>query len=144
MVNNEFLEDFVKNFGVKFYDLEFANEHERQIVRIYITSDTEKSVSIDQCSKISKALSPILDANPLINGEYFLEISSPGLERKLTTKRHYELSINSNVKITNKSNEKLIAKLIGIEENNILLEKDGEKITINLDDIKKAKTYIKW
>ena len=144
MVNSEFLEEFVKNFNVKFYDLEFATEFGRKIARIYITADNNENVTLDKCSKISKALSPILDAEPILDDEYILEVSSPGVERKLTSLRHYELSIGCDVKFTTNENDKIIAKLTGVEDSKILFEKDEEKLIFNFEDIKKAKTYINW
>lgn len=144
MVNNDFLEDFVKNFDVKFYDLEFATEFGRQIARIYITTDNNENVTLDKCSKISKALSPILDADPILNDEYILEVSSPGLERKLTSLRHYELSLGCDVKFMATENDKIIARLVSVSDKTIIFEKNDEKLTYNFDDIKKAKTYINW
>lgn len=79
-------------------------------------------------------------------GEYFLEVSSPGLERKLSKIEHFAKSIGELVKIATNEKEKFEAKIIAVDDENIILEnlETQEKITINFNDIKKARTFIIW
>ena len=79
------LNELVKECGVELYDTEIANENGRAIYRIYITKNG--GVSLDDCEKVSRLLSPIFDVEPPISGDYNLEVSSPGLERKLKLPR---------------------------------------------------------
>lgn len=138
------LEALCKEAGLDFYDDELVSENGKKIYRVYVMK--EGGVNLDDCARLSEILSPLFDVEPPVNGEYFLEVSSPGLERKLTKLDHFKKSINELVKITTNEKEKLEAKIISIENENIILEnlENKEKITINFNDIKKARTFVEW
>lgn len=139
------LEKLIKECGVELYDTEVANENGRTICRIYITKSG--GVSLDDCEKVSRLLSPIFDVEPPISGDYTLEVSSPGLERKLEKPNHFISSVGELVKISASiegENKKLKGKLILADSQNIELECEGQKIKIKISDIKKAKTYFEW
>ncbi|HEC1884952.1 TPA: ribosome maturation factor RimP [Campylobacter jejuni] len=138
------LEALCKEAGLDFYDDELVSENGKKIYRVYVMK--EGGVNLDDCARLSEILSPLFDVEPPVNGEYFLEVSSPGLERKLTKLEHFQKSINELVKITTNEKEKLEAKIISVEDENITLEnlENQEKITLNFNDIKKARTFIQW
>lgn len=138
------LEALCKEAGLSFYDDELVSENGKKIYRIYVQK--EGGVKLDDCAKLSEILSPIFDVEPPVNGEYFLEVSSCGLERKLSKLDHFSKSINELVKITTNEKEKIEAKILSVENENIILEnlETQEKITINFNDIKKAKTFVQW
>ncbi|MDR2639597.1 MAG: hypothetical protein LBC09_07170, partial [Helicobacteraceae bacterium] len=73
----------IASLGARLYDIETASEGGRKIYRVYI--DREGGADIELCAKVSRALSPLLDLTPPIDGEYALEVSSPGIERRLRT-----------------------------------------------------------
>ncbi|EIJ4041755.1 ribosome maturation factor RimP [Campylobacter jejuni] len=137
-------EALCKEAGLDFYDNELVSENGKKIYRVYVMK--EGGVNLDDCARLSEILSPLFDVEPPVNGEYFLEVSSPGLERKLTKLDHFKKSINELVKITTNEKEKLEAKIINVEDENIILEnlENKEKITINFNDIKKARTFVEW
>lgn len=136
------LDALVKECGVNLYDTEIVNENEKAIYRVYITKSN--GVNLDDCEKVSKLLSPILDVEPPINGKYILEVSSPGLERKLTKKEHFFNSIGEKVKLTTNNNEKFKGEVIKFADDVLCLQDLNEIFNIKFDDIKKAKTYIEW
>ncbi|TXE84464.1 ribosome maturation factor RimP [Campylobacter peloridis] len=138
------LEALCKEANLSFYDDELVSENGRKIYRIYVQK--EGGVGLDDCARLSEILSPIFDVEPPVNGEYFLEVSSCGLERKLSKLDHFAKSINELVKITTNEKEKIKAKIISVNDENINLEdlETKEKITINFNDIKKAKTFVQW
>ncbi|MBF7043774.1 ribosome maturation factor RimP [Campylobacter volucris] len=138
------LEALCKEVGLSFYDDELVSENGKKIYRIYVQK--EGGVRLDDCAKLSEILSPIFDVEPPVNGEYFLEVSSCGLERKLSKLDHFAKSINELVKITTNEKEKIEAKILSVENENIILEnlETQEKTTINFNDIKKAKTFVQW
>ncbi|MBF7048892.1 ribosome maturation factor RimP [Campylobacter volucris] len=138
------LEALCKEVGLSFYDDELVSENGKKIYRIYVQK--EGGVRLDDCAKLSEILSPIFDVEPPVNGEYFLEVSSCGLERKLSKLDHFAKSINELVKITTNEKEKIEAKIISVNDENITLEnlKTQEKTIINFNDIKKAKTFVQW
>lgn len=138
------LEALCKEAGLDFYDDELVSENAKKIYRVYVMK--KGGVNLDDCARLSEILSPLFDVEPPVNGEYFLEVSSPGLERKLTKLDHFKKSINELVKITTNEKEKLKAKIISVEDENITLEnlEIQEKITLNFNDIKKARTFVEW
>ncbi|MBT0878167.1 ribosome maturation factor [Campylobacter sp. 2018MI01] len=136
------LENLAKQLNLVIYDTELAKEGNNFIYRIFILKDGEnKSVSLDDCEQFSRLISPILDLNPPTDEKYFLEVSSPGLERKLTKIEHFKLSIGEILKIKTKEKEEIILKLLSADDEKITLE-DGT--ILNYADIKSTKTYIYW
>ena len=82
-------EPLAEEFGYILWDVEFAREGSKRILRI--TIDSEEGVGVDDCEKMHRAIDPLLDEADPIEGMYHLEISSPGIERDLKT----DLQINA-------------------------------------------------
>lgn len=143
MINHETLVKILEECGVTLYDTEVATEFDKRIFRLYIMS--KEGVTLDKCQEVSRILSPIFDLEPPLEGEYFFEVSSPGIERKLTKPEHYQLSIGEKVKVKLKNKEKMIGTLEAFNDNtlNLLLD-TNEKVSISLNDIDKARTYFEW
>ncbi|MBU5466741.1 ribosome maturation factor RimP [Virgibacillus sp. MSJ-26] len=78
-------------------DVEYVKEGPNWFLRVYI--DKEGGVDIMECGEVSEELSEALDKEDPIKGAYFLEVSSPGVERPLKTKKDFQESINKNVHI---------------------------------------------
>ena len=132
----------VESCGAKLYDIEIVNERGKSIYRVIITA--KNGVNIDKCVEVSNLISPLLDVHPPISGEYNLEVSSPGIERKLTKRSHFENSLEENVRITTKNGSVIEGKLKKAEDDGVTLEtKDGKK-HIAWDDIASTKTYFEW
>lgn len=139
----ENIENILKSCNVSLYDIESVTENERKIFRIYIIA--QGGVNLDKCAEVTNILSPILDLEPPVSGTYTLEVSSPGIERPLRTKHHFESSLGENVKIKLINTDKVIGKLEKVDDKGIVvLEDDGEKTTISFDEIEKARTYFQW
>ncbi len=137
------LKALCEQVGVAFYDEEVVSENGRKIYRVYITK--KGGVSLDECALLSELLSPMLDVAAPCDGEYALEVSSPGLERKLTKPRHYEMSLGEKVIITKADKSSISGELMLVEGEKItILDEGGEKIAVNLSEIKKAKTFVQW
>lgn len=137
------LEALCKEANLELYDSELTSENGKKIYRVYVIK--KGGVNLDDCARLSEILSPIFDVEPPVNGEYFLEVSSPGLERKLSTIEHFAKSIGEMVKITTNENEKFQAKLLSVENEFIHLQTlNGEKINLNFNKIKKARTFVEW
>ena len=135
----------VEGCGVKLYDITIAKEHKNSILRIFITS--QDGISIDKCAEVSRMLSPLLDIHEPISGKYILEVSSPGIERKLKTLDHFINSIGDMVKIKEFSTEVFKGKLIeATKDGNITLklEDSSDTVDIKFDDILSASTYFTW
>ena len=138
------LENLVKECGVTLYDTELVTENDHKIYRVYITS--EEPVTLDKCTEVTKIISPILDLEPPVSGEYFLEVSSPGIDRQLKNIDHFKHSVGDLVKIKLSDGSKLKAKILGVEDNTVTLYDKGtkEEKKIPFSEITKAKTYFEW
>ncbi len=143
MMSNETLVKMLEECGVSLYDTEVTTEFDKKIFRLYIMS--KEGITLDKCQEVSRILSPIFDLEPPLEGEYFFEVSSPGIERKLSKPEHYLHSIGEKVKIKLNNKEKIIGTLEAFNDNtlSLTLAKD-EKVQISLNDIDKARTYFEW
>lgn len=139
------IEDKIKaiceSFDVSLYDIEITKEGDYNYFRVYIQRDS--GVDLDICGEISKIISPLLDVEYNSSSPYFLEVSSPGIERTLKKPHHYEKSLGSNIKIK-MTDRKLKGVLKEFDGENITIDSANESHTIPLSDIKSASTYFKW
>lgn len=136
------LASIISQCGVKLYDSELTSQNSRTIYRVYIIKDG--GVSLEDCEKVSRVLSPIFDVMAPVEGEYFLEVSSPGLERKLSKIEHFALSLGEEVKITLNDKSVFIGKIISVDGEMITFSNDDGKSKFSFNEIKKAKTFIQW
>ena len=82
---------------VELYDIELVREGGEKILRIYI--DKEGNVDLNDCERFSRAAESVLDANDPIPDAYALEVSSPGIERKLTRDAHFTRYIGHKIQL---------------------------------------------
>ncbi len=136
----EFVAPILEKLGLRLVDIEFIKEG-KPILRVYIYDPN--GTTIEQCEIVSRRLGKILDDEDLIPYSYTLEISSPGLNRKLKNREEYEIFKGRNIKIIvrepiDKKNV-FTGVLEGLEGNNVLIKNNEEIIKINLENISKAK-----
>ena len=94
----ELLVPVTETYGVSVYDVEYVTENNEKYLRAYI--DKEGGVTIDDCENVSRAFEIKLDESGLIDEQYILEVSSPGLGRTLSKDRHLEKSVGESVEIS--------------------------------------------
>ena len=132
----------VSSYGAKVYDIEIVKENSETIFRLYIIK--EGGVDLDLCTDISKDVSPLLDIEPPISGEYRFEVSSPGIERKLSKLSHFQYSIGENVKVKVLGGKKLKGKLIYADNEKIAIETKDDIVELKYDELGTVKTYFDW
>ncbi len=141
------LEPIITNLGYNLYDVRYEKEGKDYYLRIII--DKPEGIDINDCEIVNNEINDILDEADYIKSQYFLEVSSPGLERVLRKDKHFinqignEISIKLFKPIENKK------EYIGILEdfdktNGITLKVDNTTIKIDLKDIAVAKTIFNW
>jgi ribosome maturation factor RimP len=126
------------------YDIDIKNTHKGMVIIVYITK--VGGVLIDDCSRIGRKLKEEIETQEIFDGPFFLEVSSPGIERNLRLKRHYASAINEIIKVTYSVDDRKISKIGTLKEvqpDKLVLElKDvNEIVEIYFKDIKKARTY---
>ncbi|WP_415407387.1 ribosome maturation factor RimP [Sulfurovum sp. CS9] len=128
--------------GAALYDTEVVTEFDETIFRVLVTK--VGGVSLDLCATISHELSPFLDVHPPMSERYRLEISSPGIERKLTKPVHFKNAIGEKVKLKITGEDKLKGILKSADNDGIVVEtKQGEE-SFSYSQLGTAKTYFDW
>ena len=87
----------VEELGYRVWDVEFVKEGAGWYLRI--TIDSDDGIDIDDCEKVSRAISPLLDEVDPIEQNYTLEVSSPGLERTLRTPQHFAACMGEEIEV---------------------------------------------
>ncbi len=119
----------VESFDCRIWDAEYVREGSRNILRI--TIDSDDGIDIDRCEKVHRAIDPVIDDLDPIDEPYYLEVSSPGIERELRTDEHFEYAVGRKIDVklfTALNGKKHLTGLFKGFEN-----ADGEKAMI-LDD----------
>lgn len=132
---------YLTELNLELADLEYVSEGGYNYLRIYVEG-IEKETTLDDCITLSTKIDPIIEN--LIDDKYYLEVSTPGLERKLKKEKDFirftgkKISVKTKSNIENKKSFEGI--LLGFENNKILLEDDViSKIEIPLEKVKTAK-----
>ncbi|MDQ0299170.1 ribosome maturation factor RimP [Salibacterium salarium] len=94
----ELAEPIVEELGLELVDVEYKKEGKNWFLKVFI--DSENGVDIDDCGNVSEKISEQLDDEEIVQGAYYLDVSSPGAERPLKTKQDITRSIGKNVYIT--------------------------------------------
>lgn len=131
----------VEKEGVELLGVELVTERGRKVLRVYI--DSNSGISLRECEKVSKAIDPILEKMDIIEGRYFLEVSSPGIERPLFKRKDYERFAGETVKINTiipiEGRKNFTGRIKLTTENSVSIETDNGEIEIAFENINKAK-----
>jgi ribosome maturation factor RimP len=135
------LATLVISMGYEFVGCELRKLNTGTLLRIYL--DTEAGVTADDCSKVSRQVSAMLDVEDPIQGRYTLEVSSPGLDRPLFEMAHYQKFIGREIKVRLytpiNDRRNFVGVLLRVEEATISLLVEQTEITMSFSDIEKAK-----
>ena len=128
--------------GAALYDTEIVSEFDETIFRVLITK--VGGVKLDLCASISHELSPFLDVHPPMSQQYRLEVSSPGIERKLTKPVHFQNAIGEKVKLKLGAGDKLKGLLKSADNNGIVVETKAGEESYTYGELNTCKTYFDW
>lgn len=135
------LEPPVGALGYELVDVEFAPAGSCGLLRLYI--DAPAGITVDDCERVSHRVSELLDAEDPIPGAYTLEVSSPGLDRVLRTREHFERFRGSRIKVQLalpiEGRRRFTGTLTGVDEGAIEMEVDGEPVRLERAQIQKAR-----
>ena len=130
----------VKEKGYDLYHIEYVKENNEYYLRLYIEKPEER-ISLRDCEIVSRALSDMLDIEDPIKDAYFLEVSSPGLNRRLHSDEHFNRfkELRSQLNSSNLSGRKNVKGILkDVQENEIIVECEGNEIKVPKDKIKTA------
>jgi len=134
------LYSIVSTMGYELIGGELSGAGKRSVLRVYI--DSENGINIDDCTKVSRQISAMLDVEELIQGHYSLEVSSPGIDRPLFELDQYQKHIGEKLKIKVNSKiegkKKFVGTLMKVDGNDIHLLVDAEKFILSFLNIDRA------
>ena len=132
----------VESMGYEFVGFEYSGQGgSGGLLRVYI--DHADGIDVDDCATVSHQVGGVLDVEDLIAGHYTLEVSSPGLDRPLFSKQHFEQFAGSRVsvklRVKLEQRRRFEGVLQGVQDGDVVLEVDGDEFRLPLDQIEKAR-----
>ncbi|MEO1247900.1 MAG: ribosome maturation factor RimP [Pseudomonadota bacterium] len=135
------IEPSVERLGYELVDLEVRLGGRSGVVRIFI--DQAEGIGLDDCEKVSRAVSALLDVEDPLPGQYDLEVSSPGLNRKLTKAAHFERFTGEEVKVEMRfpieGRKRFRGRLEGADAENVRIVVDGVEHSLPIATIDTAR-----
>ena len=136
----------VEKLGYELYDVQYEKEGKDYYLRVFI--DKETGIDLNDCEKVSDSINPILDTADYIKEMYFLEVSSPGIERVLRKEKHFQKAIGKEVEIKLFKPIEKKKEFVGIlekyDENLIYLKVKEKQIQIERKNISLMKLKYNW
>ena len=137
----ELLEPTIARLGYELSDLELRLSGGSGVVRVFI--DHPDGIGLDDCEKVSLAVSALLDVEDPVPGNYDLEVSSPGLDRKLTKPEHFQRFAGETVKVEMRfpieGRKRFRGQLLTVDDENIVVDVDGVSHTLPMATIDTAR-----
>ena len=136
----------VDSLNYELVDVEFVKEGANWYLRIYI--DKDGGITIDDCQAVSERMSDILDKQDPIQQSYYLEVSSPGLDRPLKTERDFIKYKGEEVEVKlfqPVDGQKLFeGELIGLVENSIVIKSNGKELSFEREKVAIVRRVIRF
>lgn len=130
----------VEALGYQCWGVEFISQGKHSLLRVYI--DHANGILIDDCEKVSRQISAVLDVEDPISSEYTLEVSSPGMDRPLFTLEQFVAHVGEQVKIKLRSSfegrRNFQGTLRGVEEQDVVVQVDDHEYLLPIEQIDKA------
>lgn len=138
----EFGEELLPSMGLELVEVQFRREQHGWVLRVFI--DTAEGVTLEHCSRVSRELSDFLDVEDIIDHKYHLEVSSPGLERKLYKTADFQRFCGRRAKVKLQEpvdgRKTFIGVISGVDgETIVLLTEGGEKLRFTFDMVSTAR-----
>lgn len=127
--------------GCELWGLEYLTGKRRATLRIYI--DGEQGVTLEDCERVSRQVSSVLDVEDPISGEYVLEVSSPGMDRPLFTLEQFARYVGEIISLRLHASldgrRRMKGRLKAAADGQLLMEVDGQEYRVPVESIDKAK-----
>ncbi len=140
------LEPPIEALAYELVDIEFARVGRGGVLRIFIdriAADAQAGVTVEDCARVSHAVSQVLEAEDPIQRAYTLEVSSPGFDRILRKRAHFERFVGARVfvelKLPQNGRRRFAGVLTAIEPESIVVVVDGQEHRLPMERIQKAR-----
>ncbi|MBO1263675.1 ribosome maturation factor RimP [Proteiniclasticum sp. SCR006] len=128
----------IEALGYRLYHMEYVHESGMNILRFYI--DHDNGISLEDCEKVSRRLSDILDEKDPIAEDYNLEVSSPGIFRILFTRAHMQQALGEKVMVKTKKPvagaKKFVGVLKEVRDHEVVILKEKNELEITFENLK--------
>lgn len=144
----ELIEPVAADAGLDLEDLTVAPSGKHRLLRVVV--DRDGGVTADETCELSRRLSAVLDASdPMGAGSYTLEVTSPGVDRPLTEKRHWRRAVGRLVRVPHRGGGELYGRVTAADESGVSLavegrDHDGEPRTFGYDELGRGKVQIEF
>ena len=140
----ELAEPLAAEAGCALYDVQWRGG----TLVVLATASSGGAVGVDALSRLSRSLSAALDADDLIDGRYVLEVSSPGLERRLRRPDHFAGAVGEQVVIRTSTppRQRIVGEVLGADSDgvSVRVEESDQPVVVPFGDIAKARTTFEW
>ena len=142
----DMLEPAVAALGFDLWGLEFIRAGKHTTLRVYI--DHENGITVDHCAECSRQISAVLDVEDPISAEYYLEVSSPGLDRPLFKLEHYQANIGQEAVIKTRlpqfGQRKFRGTLQAVDNGMVTLLTSTHEVELMINNIEKSNLVAKF
>ena len=136
----ELIEPVVTGLGFELWGLEYLNQGKHSVLKIFI--EAEAGIDVDDCASVSRQVSGLLDVEDPLKGKYTLEVSSPGMDRRLFQLAQFEMFKGVKIKVSLRSpfdgKRKFTGLLCGVEDEDVVLRLGEEEFLFPFADIDRA------
>ena len=136
----ELIEPVVTGLGFELWGLEYLNQGKHSVLKIFI--EAEAGIDVDDCASVSRQVSGLLDVEDPLKGKYTLEVSSPGMDRRLFQLAQFEMFKGAKIKVSLRSpfdgKRKFTGLLCGVEDEDVVLRLGEEEFLFPFADIDRA------
>lgn len=137
----------IQDLGYKLYDVQYVKEGKDYFLRVFIEKENG-DIDLNDCEKVNDAITDILDEDDFIKDQYFLEVSSTGVEKMIRKDKHLQENIGEfiTLKLFKPINnlKEYVGKLKKFDDNTITLEIDNKEMNFERKNISLIKKYYDW
>ena len=137
----------IENLGYQLYDVQYAKEGKDYFLRIFI-ENPKGQISLEDCEKVNNEIEELLDTADYIKEQYFLEVSSTGVEKIIRKEKHFQENMEEYISVklfkpVNNSKE-FVGILKKFDDETIYIEVNGEIVELERKNISLIKKYYDW
>ena len=135
------LRPVIGSLGCELWGIELAGPSKRPVLRLYI--DAEQGISLDDCERVSRQVSVVLEVEDPLPGEYVLEVSSPGMDRRLFTEEQCARYVGEQVKVRSAElvdgRRNFSGELVAVQNGELVIRKGGDEFVVPFSDVERAR-----
>lgn len=138
----ELVQPIVEALELELWGIDYVAHSKQTVVRIYIDTDNEKGIDVDDCAAVSRQVASVFDVEDPIQGEYTLEVSSPGMDRPIFSVQQYRDLVGSQIKlklrVAYEGRRNFSGQLSAVEDDEVVIVVDNSEYILPFELIDRA------